>query len=269
MSFKPKLIVVDIDGTILNSKCELSERTKNALQKAIEQNINIIVATGRMYTSALPVLKKAGIHLPSIFFDGALIRNPKTDETLYEKGLGEKLTAEIMDFYYANGWYLQSYFNDNLYVVDNNDPRCKYYESIAKIDAIPLGDDFWSFYVNSSKLLGIEQDFLMLEEKLELTREQFGERIYSVKSWGTFIEMVHPEVNKAAALAILAKEMGIHRKDVLAIGDSENDLEMLEWAGHGVAMGNSENHVKSMADEITLDNDKDGAARIIEKYLRI
>ena len=61
----------------------------------------------------------------------------------------------------------------------------------------------------------------------------------------------------------------IHRKDVLAIGDSENDLEMLEWAGHGVAMGNSENHVKSMADEITLDNDKDGAARIIEKYLRI
>ena len=267
MSFAPKLIAIDIDGTILNSKSILTSRTRNTLRKAIKQNIHVVIATGRMYTSALPLIKEAGIHLPSIFFDGALIRNPKTDETLHERGLGEKLTAEILDFYRFNNWYIQIYFDDKLFVKDNNDPKCRYYESIAKIKAIPLGKDFWNFHVDSSKLLGIEQDLPSFQKMFDLTKKNFGNRIYSVASWKTFVEMAHPDVNKGNALAILARSLGVRREDVLAIGDSGNDIEMLEWAGHGVAMGNSEDFIKDVADEVALCNDQDGAAQIIERYL--
>jgi hypothetical protein len=79
--------------------------------------------------------------------------------------------------------------------------------------------------------------------------------------------MTHPEVNKAKGLALVAEKLGIDRRDVLAIGDGSNDREMIEWAGYGVAMGNSPADVKAAADEITSDNDSDGAAAIVERYL--
>lgn len=267
MSFVPKLIAIDIDGTMLNSENKLTSRTKDTIRKAVKQNFNVVVATGRMYTSALPIIKEAGIYLPSIFFDGALIRNPKTHETLHERGLGEELTAEILSFYRSNGWYIQAYFDDNLFVVDNNDPRCKQYESIAKVSAVSLGDDFWNFHVDSSKLLGIENDSIYFQNILNRTREAFGNRIYSAPSWGAFIEITHPNVNKANALSMVARKLGISQEEVLAIGDSYNDIEMLEWAGHGVAMGNAYNSIKAVADEIAADNNQDGAAQIIERYL--
>lgn len=267
MSFVPKLIAIDIDGTMLNSENKLTSRTKDTIRKAVKQNINIVVATGRMYTSALPLIKETGIRLPSVFFNGALIRNPKTHETLHERGLGKELTTEILNFYRSNNWYIQTYFDDKLFVVDNNDSRCKYYENIAKISAVSLGDDFWNFHVDSSKLLGIEHNTICFQNILNKTRKAFGNRIYSAPSKRAFIEIAHPDVSKANALALVARHLGICREEVLAIGDSYNDIEMLAWAGHGVAMDNADNSVKAVADEIAADNNQDGAAQIIERYL--
>ncbi len=102
----------------------------------------------------------------------------------------------------------------------------------------------------------------------EKTKAFFKGRVYTATSWGAFVvEITHPDVNKAKGLAIVAEKLGVDPKDVLAIGDGVNDTEMIRWAGQGVAMGNAPDQVKAAADETAPDNDSDGAAIIIERYL--
>jgi len=265
--FKPRLIAVDMDGTILNSSSELSTRTKNALRSAIACGVPVVVATGRMYPSALPVIKEIGINAPCIFYNGAVVREPVSGEILLEKGLGKELTAEVVSFYREEGWYIQIYSDDRLYVKDSYDPRSRFYEAISKIRPVSLGEGFWDFNVDSTKLLGIALDEITMAQMAEKTKLRFEGRVYLATSWGAFVEITHPEVNKAKGLAIVAEKLGIDPKDVLAIGDGVNDKEMIRWAGFGVAMGNAPDTVKAAADETTSDNDSDGAAVIIERYL--
>ncbi len=266
-NFRPKLIALDLDGTILNSESRLTERTKSALQRAMGQGLHVLIATGRMYSSALAVIREIGTSSPCVFYNGAVIIDPVTDEVFYEKGLGRDLTAEVVDFYRRQGWYIQIYSDDMLYVLDNEDPRCKFYESIAKIDAVPLGEGFWNFRVNAIKLLGIAHEEEIFKKMLGDTKNHFGKRLYTTTSWGSFVEMVHPDVNKALGLEMAAKRLGITRKEILAIGDASNDKEMISWAGLGVAMGNAPDEVKAEADEIAPDNDHDGAAVTVERFL--
>lgn len=265
--FYPRLIAVDMDGTILNSSSELSIRTRNALRSAISCGLPVVVATGRMYPSALPVIREIGISTPCIFYNGAIVRDPVSEETLLEKGLGKDLTAEVVSFYRREGWYIQIYSDDRLYVKDSGDPRSRFYETISKIAPVSLGERFWDFRVDSTKLLGIALDEINFALMAEKTKLRFEGRVYTATSWGAFVEITHPDVNKAKGLAIVAERLGIHPKDVLAIGDGVNDTEMIRWAGHGVAMGNAPDQVKAAADETAPDNDRDGAAIIVERYL--
>ncbi|MDO5562105.1 MAG: Cof-type HAD-IIB family hydrolase [Synergistaceae bacterium] len=268
MKFKPKAIAVDIDGTILNSRSEMTSSMKNSLRRAVIQGIPVIICTGRMYLTSLPFINEIGTTAPGVFYNGGYVRDLKTGKTIYKRGLGFELTREILDFYRENKWYIQLYQDDKFYVVDANDLRCRYYVSISHLEPQSLGKDFWEFRADAAKLLGIASDKSTIREMLLRTREHFGDRIYLAKSWGAFAEMVHPSVNKAHGLDMAANFLGIDRKDVLAIGDAGNDIEMIRWAGVGVAMKNAPDIVKDAADIVTPeDNDHDGAAWVIENYL--
>lgn len=266
--FKPELIVVDMDGTILNEESNLSSRTEEALKRAIASGIKIISATGRMYTSAKPILRRIGIDAPCIFFNGALIRNPQTDETAYERTLGTDLTSELLAFYRENNWYIQMYHNDKLLVLDDNDERCKYYEKTSRVKAVSMGESFWEFDGASVKMLAMAFESDLFDLMIKRTVEKFADRLYTTTSWSSLVEMVHPEVNKARSLTLVAESLGVEQRKVLAFGDGANDKEMLAWAGVGVAMGNAPDGVKECADIIAPDNGNDGVAVIIEKLLQ-
>lgn len=265
--FKPKMIAFDIDGTILNDKGELTPRTLSALRRAMASGVKLVCATGRMYPSALPILRRIGITSPSVILNGAQIRNPVTHEVVYERTLGRELTRAMLDFYRGNGWYIQIYHDDRLLVPDDGDERCKYYESISKVKAVPLGGDFWNFDGASAKMLGISFDPDTYKIMFNKTNEVFAGKIYSAASQGRFIEFVHPEVNKARSLALAAELSGVDRRDVLAFGDGDNDREMLAWAGVGAAMGNARDGVRELADIVVPDNNNDGVAAAIENFL--
>ena len=265
----PKLIALDMDGTMLNEKSELSPRTIKALREAQKAGIRLAAATGRMYPSAMLHIKAIGIKSASIFYNGALIRDPLTGETIYERRLGRELTAAVMDYFHRGGHYVQGYCDDRLVVETRDDERCRYYEKICGIDAVALGESFWSSGLDSSKLLGIsfdKEDFARIYEDID---RLFSDRIYQASSWGAFVEIVHRTVNKADALSRVAAHYGINRSEVMAFGDGANDREMLEWAGLGVAMGNAKENVKQSADLIAPSHSEDGAAVVIEKLLGI
>jgi Cof subfamily protein (haloacid dehalogenase superfamily) len=263
---RPKLIAVDLDGTLLNSDSEMSDRTCGSLKRAMEAGAHVSVSTGRMYPSAMPFVRALGTSSPCIFYNGAVIRNPKSGEFLYKKGIGEELTSEIVNMYCDRNWYIQIYSDDKLYVKDDTDPRCKHYEGISGMKAVPLGDNFRSFRADSMKLLGIASGTEELERMFTESRNAYKDRIYTATSWHIFVEMVHIEVNKARALERVAKMLGIDRECVMAIGDGGNDREMIKWAGMGVAMENASSATKAEADIIAPSNDADGVAAIIDDY---
>lgn len=265
--FKPKLIAFDIDGTVLNEKGELPPRTGAALQRAMSAGIKVICATGRMFPSALHIIRQIGVTDSSVFLNGAQIKNPVTNETVYERELNRELTRRILAFYRENGWYAQIYHGDRLFVEDDTDERCKHYERVSNVKAVALGSDFWNFEGTSAKMLGIEFDIEAYKKMCDGTAAEFAGEIYAAPSQGCFIEIVHAEVNKARSLAFAAERLGVSQKDTLAFGDGENDREMLKWAGLGAAMGNASDRVKKCADIIAPDNNSDGVAVIIENFL--
>lgn len=267
MIYRPKLIAVDIDGTLLNSNSKLTERTKRALQRAMDQGIHVITATGRMYPSALPFVREIGMTSPCVFYNGAAIRNPVTGGSVFEKSLGVDLTRDVIRFYHDHGWYVQIYYNDQLYVMDSTDTKCKYYESIVKVKAIPMGVDFWDWDVDATKLLGIALDEKTFQYMTRVVKGKFSHRLHATTTWGSFVEMVNSEVNKAYGVDMAAKILGIDRSEVMVFGDSNNDKEMLEWAGCGVAMGNALPYLKELADEVAPSNDEDGIAQVVERFL--
>ncbi|MDO4988044.1 MAG: Cof-type HAD-IIB family hydrolase [Synergistes sp.] len=265
----PKLIALDMDGTILNGEGRISPRTKAALAAAQDKGIYIVIATGRMYPSAMQHIKDAGIRSASIFYNGALIRDTGTDRTIYEQGLGVRLTAELLAFFKTHGWYVQIYSDDKLIVYDDTTEECKYYENICGQKAIALGSDFWTCGIDSSKMLGVAFDKDEFHKMFDEIRRVFGSRVYSATSWGAFVEIVNPAVNKAFALRRVCEHYGVSREDVVAFGDGSNDKEMIEWAGTGVAMGNSGELLKEAADIVAPPNTEDGAAVIMESILNI
>lgn len=267
MNYKPKLIAVDIDGTILNSNSKLTDRTKIALQRAMDQGIHVITATGRMYASAKPFVHTIGMKSPCVFYNGASIKNPSDGETIFERSLGVDLTRDVIRFYYEHGWYVQIYYNDMLYVMDSTDTRCKYYESIVKVKAIPMGVDFWDFDVDATKLLGIALDEKTFQYMSRVTKGRFAHRLHATTTWGSFVEMVHSDVNKAYGVERAGKILNIPREDIMVFGDANNDKEMLEWAGIGVAMGNAAKYIQDKADIVAPTNDDDGVAQVIETFL--
>lgn len=261
---KPKLIALDMDGTLLDGESRMTGRTKLAVRAAQNAGIKIVVATGRMYPSAMIHIRDAGIESLSVFYNGAVVRDTATGEIAYERSVGRELTAEIMSFFREHGWYIQLYSDDRLVVHDRSDERCRYYESLCGLKAVELGENFWNCGLDSSKLLGISFDKDEFAGMCAEVSAAFGPRIWHATSWNAFIEIAHPDVNKAEGLRRVCELYGIDREDVIAIGDGSNDIEMIRWAGTGVAMGNAKPAVKEAADAVAPRNDEDGAAQIIE-----
>jgi Cof subfamily protein (haloacid dehalogenase superfamily) len=260
-----KLVAIDLDDTLLDNSLRISPRAREAIRMAMERGVTVTVATGRMFRSALPYAQQLNLDVPIITYNGALIKTSLTQETLLHQPI-DKVTADaLLKLFKQNGWYIQAYVNDNLYVKEE-DENTRYYESIAGVKAVPIGDKIYSLPEVPTKLLAIAQPD-KLREIHDIIKELFGEKVYAALSKPTYLEILNPQVNKGIALAFLAQRLGISREEIMAVGDSANDLDMIEYAGWGVAMGNAINKVRKTAQTVTGANDADGVAEAIEKYV--
>lgn len=260
-----KLVAVDMDDTLLDGSLQVSPRTCEAIRRAQEQGVVVTIATGRMFTSALPFAMKLNIQAPIITYNGGMVRYPGSKEMVFQQPIDSTVSARLVALFRERGWYLQSYINDELYVVE----RCvkaQLYENLAGITAIPVGDDFYTMKHEPAKMLTIaEPHEIKAIEKI--VNQEFAGDIFAATSKPNYLEMTHPKVNKGQALAILAEKLHITRAEVMAIGDSNNDYHMVEYAGFGVAMGNASDRLKGIAQAVTAHNNAHGVAEAIEKYV--
>ena len=264
-----KLFVTDLDGTLLPKGQNVPDANIKAVRDMVKAGVIFTIATGRMYCASVEIAKNLGVDVPIITYNGALIKSV-SGEVFHTDYLDPTLIVEIVNFCEARQWHLQSYSNDELYYPEYND-FAKGYEAalnIAKGRAIGW-DGLRQCTENVPKLLSISSSAEETAKRIEALKAAFGDKINAIRSNAEYTEITQPQVSKAAALKILADKWNIDNAEVMAIGDSYNDLPMLKAAGHSVAMGNAPADVKAACEFVTDDCKDDGFAHAVYKYVLI
>ena len=265
-----KLVAIDLDGTLLNSQKEISLRNKQALMAAKQAGVKVVICTGRPLAAIGPYLEELGLQEEgdySITFNGGLVQKNDTG-AIIEKTL---MPLEAIHELYQLATTLNMPFD----VLSD--------EVVMKLPSAP---NYPSIYSSLNKLLTFESykleeltpnriynkvvvaiDEAYLNERIKEIPASFYERFEIIKTRNNLLEFMPKGITKAYGISLLAKDLGIRAEEIMTLGDEENDLPMIEYAGLGVAMANAIPLVKEAADVVTDTNDQDGVAKAVEKYI--
>jgi len=267
-----QLLVLDIDGTIAGKSNDIREPVKQAIAQAQAKGIQVAIATGRMYCSALRFHQEIGSTLPMLAYQGAWIQDPATQKIYQHLPLSRTTAEQLLDYFETEPLRsllsVHFYINDQLYVREIT-PETKVYAQRAEIVPLPVGDLRQALTAEPTKVLALCEDTAIIDQLLGSLRQQYTPaELYLTKSVATFFEATHPGANKGTGVRYLAEEiLGLAAHNVMAIGDNFNDVEMLEYAGLGVAMGNAPDGVKAIAKWVAPGVEQDGAAAAIEAFI--
>ncbi len=266
-----KLIAIDLDGTLLNSQKEISPRNIRVLKEAKAQGVKVVICTGRPLASISAFVQTLGLSEEedySITFNGGLVQKNDTGSILKEYTLSAANIHDTYKIVRKLALPLDVVSGQNVFHVT---PQPAGYPSIYE-QLNPLmtfsAREINDFDVNercNKMVIAVEADYL--DQQISRIPQQLLEQFTFVKSRVCLLEILHKEVSKATGIAILAKELGIKKEEVMALGDEENDLSMIEYAGIGVAMGNATQQIKDAATVITGTNDEDGVAQAVAQYV--
>lgn len=267
-----QLLVLDIDGTIAGESNQIRASVKQAIQTAALRGVMIAIATGRMYRSALRFHQEVGSTLPLLAYQGAWIQDPTTQQLLRHWSVSKQTAIQLLDYFeqprLRSLLSVHFYINDQLYVREIT-PETQIYVERSGIEAIAVGDLRQVLTTEPTKVLALSDDTTIIDELLGTLRRQYTPaELYLTKSVATFFEATNPVANKGAGVRYLTEELlGLQAANVMAIGDNFNDVEMLEYAGISVAMGNAPADVKAVAQWVAPSVEQDGAAAAIEKFV--
>jgi len=260
-----KLIVADLDDTLLNARLEITKEIKEAVSLAREKGVRFTIATGRMFRSALPYAMELKIELPLITYQGALIKDPLSGEILHHRRIKLDIAQEIAREAEELDYHLNAYIDDEL-LVKKLTPEGEYYQDIAKVPLKVVGSLTKNLTDAPTKLLVIkeEEQLIPLQDKWQ---EKYGQVLYLTRSKPNFLEVMAKGADKGSGVRLLANSLGIAREEILVIGDSYNDLEMFSYGGISVAMGNARREIQLRADYVTGTNEESGVAKAINKFV--
>jgi hypothetical protein len=262
-----KMVALDLDDTLLDSKLKISSSCVNAIQKVRQKGVVITLSTGRMFKSALPYARQLDIDVPIITYQGAWVKNSLSGEELYFRPLPKSLACQAMTYFREQGVHYHSYFNDEL-CVEELSAEANDYARLAGVKANLHPDLIANLdCCDAIKIMAITQNeshLLAMEKEL---KANFADQLYITRSKPSYLEVMDRQVGKARALELTANHFGIKRSEVMAIGDSFNDLDMIKWAGLGIAMGNAVEAVKEAADFVTFSNDEEGVTEALQRFV--
>ncbi len=261
-----KLIALDVDGTIMDKSYRISDRVKNTISCAVKKGIKVMIATGRMYSATVPTAVELGLKTPLIVYQGSLIKEfHESDRTLLHHYLNTDISYEVIRDTRKKNVQINAYLDDKLYVetaspilVDYAQRRSIPYHTV---DCFENCENFLP-----TKILAMDPDPEKINRLVGEFKEKYSDRLNITKSTDYFCEFINKKCSKADGIMFLAEKWGIDRAEIMAIGDHDNDREMIDFAGTGVAMGNSHDNLKQAADYVTESVNNDGAALAIEKF---
>jgi len=262
------MIALDIDGTLASSEHKILPETKEALIKAQEKGLKVILASGRPTPGVINLAKELKLEEFGGFilsYNGGRITNVKTKEVIHEVFLTPEEAHEIYDFAKENNVNIMAYDGDD--IITENEDEYSQLESHINTMPLKLTDDFKKAVINQTIKTLTTGNPEMLAEVEKKYIEKFGERFSVCRSMPFFLEVMPYGINKALSLGRLLNKLDLSPADLVACGDGFNDIEMVKYAGLGVAMGNATNEVKAVADYVTRSNDDNGIVDVLEKFV--
>lgn len=264
-----KLVALDLDGTVVGPDLTIDDDVRAAIRAAQTQGVIVTIATGRVYAAALPFVELLGIDAPVICFQGAAVRDPRTGIALFEHRLPAEPARRLIELLLAKGAYPVASINDRLYVTHMSDEFDIYehYDASARAQAV-IAPDLAELVEATPplKVLFAGQPAVVAAH-LRVLEAAFDGQLGLVRSHEFFGEATAPDISKGSALEELAARLGIPREQTLAIGDERNDVEMLQWAGLGLAMGNANRAVQQAADAVIPSVAETGVAWALRRYV--
>lgn len=269
-----KFLVLDIDGTATNSNKEVTPITREAVIKLQKKGIPVAIASGRPTPGVAPIadifeFEKFGSY--ALSYNGAKITNWKTKECVYQKTLPGDLTQSLFTeaSHYNVGILTYSPDETKLFCGRRVDQYMELESRICSLEIIDCGEKFVKqiqFPVVKFILTG---EPAVLEKIEPILAEKYSNKANIFRSEPFFLEVLPLKIEKAYCLSKLLPILGIDREEMVCCGDSYNDITMIQYAGLGVSMENGKKPVKDVADYITLSNDEDGVAHVINKFFHI
>jgi Cof subfamily protein (haloacid dehalogenase superfamily) len=243
----------------------LRPRTKGAIAAARAAGIRFVIATGRMFQSAVRYAREAGIEEPLVCYQGAVVADPTTGEFLRHVPIQLDLAREAIAAVEAEGFPINVYVDDELYVAHRT-KESERYAGFQDLEVHSVGNLLDWLDKPPTKLVTVGDPFALdgLERRM---KARFNGRLFVAKSLPDFLEFADPDVSKGTGLQFVADRLGFTRERTVAFGDGENDFELLRWAGYAVAVANSHPKVIELADFVCPSVDEEGVAQVIESYL--
>jgi Cof subfamily protein (haloacid dehalogenase superfamily) len=224
-----------------------------------------VLVTGRMFQSVRRYALDAGLDDPVVCYQGAVVAEPTTGRWLLHEPIPLELARETISILNDAGFGLNCYVGDELYVSEIT-PEARRYADFQQLELHPVGNLLEWISEPPTKLVVIG-DPEVLDDLEQRMLARFDGRLYISKSLPYFLEFASPEVTKATGLEFLSEHLGFKRERTVAFGDGENDIELVDWAGYGVAVENAHDQVKEVADLVCPSVDEEGVAQVIESYL--
>jgi len=226
---------------------------------------HVIIVTGRMFVSTRPFALEARLDDPVVCYQGAVVADTATGEWLRHVPIPRPAALEAIDAVIEAGFHVNCYVDDKLYVAAET-PEARAYADFNHIPIHEVGDLRTWLHAEPTKLVavGVPEELDALEDVL---KPRFRGRLFVSKSLPHFLEFAHPDVSKGSGLAFVADRLGFTAAETVAGGDGENDRELLDWAGFGVAVANAHEDILRRADLVVPSVHEEGIALLLEAYL--
>lgn len=268
-----KLLGLDLDGTLLNEKNEISKENKENIKLLNEKGVKVILISGREPRSVKFYSEELGINEPLVGFNGGIITDNTGEKVFYEECLEEKWARESIGFGEENNMCSFIFIGNKIYLSDKKDSRFEILAKYTESNTEEVGNI--SRYLEENKLWESINKILLVDDNQNLIKYKDGlenkikDNVSMQFSMPFFLEIFNSNISKGNALNKLGEMFNIKKEEMVAIGDGENDISMIEYSGLGVAMGNALDNVKDKADYITLSNEQDGISHVVKKFWNI
>ena len=261
---KYRMIALDMDGTLLDGNKTITPRTEAAIKAAGEKGVSVCLSTGRPLCGVQKYLRQLGMTTPVITCNGAVIANAATGEIMFRQCLEPEDARAVWRFGRMFDTTMCIWVGDRLYASEIND-RTEDYKKLSGVEPVLIADFEELVQAGISKILWYDTP-----ERIASFRDKLDAELNSGVSYVTsnpaFLEFFDCRVSKAKAMEFIGGCLGIPREQMIAVGDGENDLSMLSYAGLSVAMANASESVRSLCDYVTASNNEDGVALVIDRF---
>ena len=257
-----KLVILDLDGTLLSNDSTISSYSKEILLDLAAQDVKIVLASGRPYQSMLAFAEELKLNTPLIANNGALIKRP-SGEVLAQNFIEVELAEQILNYAKQRDLHISFYFSDQICVEEITDKADVHIEE-EKVMPQAVGDLKKKLdQAPINILFNLESD--LMHQTVEELKEKFGKELSIAQTTSNYIDVTGQNVNKGVGLKTLLEKYNLSAEEVVAFGNNYNDIAMLKTAGLGVVTANAPSEIKEEADMVTASNEEHGVAKALEK----